>query len=79
MGVTNELPRAVQAGDLSFPTSLPNFQRLFSDERVCVDIWCGCGGRQDLFARCAVGRRRRFASRCVRAFFVAAYAIVRLR
>ena len=37
MGVTNELPRAVQAGDLSFPTSLPNFQRLFSDERVCVN------------------------------------------
>ena len=35
--MTNNSPRAVLAGDLSFPTSLPDFQRLFPDERACVD------------------------------------------
>jgi transposase-like protein len=35
--VTNDSPRAVVTGDLPFPTSLPDFQRLFSDERACVD------------------------------------------
>ena len=35
--MTNDSPRAVLARDLPFPTSLPNFQRLFPDERACVD------------------------------------------
>jgi transposase-like protein len=35
--VTNDSPQTVLAGDLPFPTSLPNFQRLFSNECACVD------------------------------------------
>jgi hypothetical protein len=37
VSVTNDPPRAALVGDPPFPTSLPNFQRLFSDERACVD------------------------------------------
>jgi hypothetical protein len=35
--VTNASRRKGSAGDLPFPTSLPNFQSLFPDERACVD------------------------------------------
>ena len=35
--MANNSPGAVVADDLPFPTSLPNFQRIFPDERSCVD------------------------------------------
>lgn len=37
VGMANDSPRVVFADELPFPTSRPSFQRLFPDERACLD------------------------------------------